>query len=55
MVTKNVCEDVPIQKNVTAEVETCIQTPKEVNSARERDIFILLSLLFVLGLQNGGP
>ena len=30
MVTKNICESVPITKDITAEVETCIQTPKEV-------------------------
>ena len=30
MVMRNLCEDVPNQKNVTAEVETCIQSPKEV-------------------------
>ena len=30
MVTKNICESVPVTKDITAEVETCIQTPKEV-------------------------
>ena len=30
IVTKNICEDVPKNKDVTAEIETCIQTPKEV-------------------------
>ena len=30
MVTKNVCEDIPRNKDVTAEVETCVQTPREV-------------------------
>ena len=30
MVTKNICESVPKTKDITAEVETCIQTPKEV-------------------------
>ena len=31
-VTKNVCEEVPRNKDVTAEVETCVQTPREVKN-----------------------
>ena len=40
MVMRNLCEDVPNQKNVTAEVETCIQSPKEVN--KSSNLFVTL-------------
>lgn len=32
MVTRNICQDVAKNKDVTAEVETCVQNPKEVNN-----------------------
>ena len=44
MVTKNICESVPKTKDITAEVETCIQTPKEVG-------FLQISIQFLLSIH----
>ena len=57
MVMRNLCEDVPNQKNVTAEVETCIQSPKEVR-INPSLILIVTSIPFLKyrfeGVQSRG-
>ena len=58
MVMRNLCEDVPNQKNVTAEVETCIQSPKEVRILNPSLNLILTSISFLKfcfeGVQSRG-
>ena len=52
MVMRNLCEDVPKQKNVTAEVETCIQTPKEVTKYRKDKVCFNFNFLKVCKVED---
>ena len=51
MVTKEFCEDVPRNEDVIGDVETCVQTPKEVggekNEQQKIKIFILNNNLLI--------
>ena len=46
MVTKEFCKDVPKNENVMGDVETCVQTPKEVGGEKKGHQSIKIVVLY---------
>ena len=52
MVTKELCEDVPRNKDVEGDVETCVNTPKE-DSDKDDHILTILHLFVIQVCEVG--